>query len=250
MQESKDIWVLDLSRGTGTRITSSGNADLSIWTPDGLELVFQVSGQVSGTRLYRAAASGGDPRPLSDLTAEFPNFLSPDGRRINFSFQATSAQWDLLELDLEDGGPVEPWLATETLEIDARLSPDGHWVAYRAGQDIVVRPYPGPGPATIVASGGVQPIWDPDGQMLYFLDLHEWTLEAAPVSVSRDAPSGETLSIGTPRTLFRLPEQLYSVWRAYDIAPDGERFLMLLGDPKDIDPLRLVFVPNWASELR
>jgi serine/threonine-protein kinase len=239
-----DIRVLDLGRGTETRLTTTGGAALPIWAPDGRRLIFEVSSEQSGFLLYEADIENGSVRPLSTHRAGFPNFVSPDGRRVLFSRQLTSAQWDLVELSLDDDEPAVPWLASEELEIDARLAPGGRWAAFRAGRQIVVRPYPGPGTATIVSpSGGREPAWSPDGRELYYL-ADSGEMMVVPVS------TGETFSAGAPRPLFELPEAVPDdTWRTYDVAPDGDRFLLLLGDPKEVEPLRLVYVPGWVEQI-
>lgn len=60
---------------------------------------------------------------------------------------------------------------------------------------------------------------------------------------------GQELQVGTPNELFAIPEEL--LWRnhAVDVARDG-RFLMIRGDPKESEPLRLVVRPNFFEELK
>lgn len=49
-----------------------------------------------------------------------------------------------------------------------------------------------------------------------------------------------------PETMFEAPGA--AGWSTYDITPDGQRFLMLRGDPAEFRELHVVL--NWTEELR
>jgi hypothetical protein len=60
-----------------------------------------------------------------------------------------------------------------------------------------------------------------------------------------------TFAAGKPGLLFRGRFQPGAAIRSYDVARDGQRFLMVL--PKDrppISPREMVFVENWLEELK
>ena len=127
------------------------------------------------------------------------------------------------------------------------FSSDGRWVAYRssdAGQEqLYVRPYPGPGGRQLVSVGnGGEPVWSRDGQELFFRESNRLMV----VSIE----GGETFSAGTPRVLF----EGYDVRGAsnYDVAPGGERFVMVQSDSADTpsDQGQVVVVQNWLEELK
>ena len=57
---------------------------------------------------------------------------------------------------------------------------------------------------------------------------------------------------GTPETLFESVD-LASAWgRSYDVAPDGQRFLITLSKelPTNLAPAQMIFVQNWFEELK
>ena len=61
-----------------------------------------------------------------------------------------------------------------------------------------------------------------------------------------------TFVAGTPETLFESVD-LASAWgRNYDVAPDGQRFLMTVNKepPTNRAPAQMIFVQNWFEELK
>jgi hypothetical protein len=96
------------------------------------------------------------------------------------------------------------------------------------------------------------PVWAPNGGELYCFDLDE-TLIAVPTEPS------PAWRIGTPAKLFvsryYLPSNVAG--HAFDIAPDGSRFLVIdeigANDPRgtrsDIARNRLIVLQNWPEHL-
>lgn len=55
---------------------------------------------------------------------------------------------------------------------------------------------------------------------------------------------------GTPETLFESVD-LQSAWgRSYDVAPDGQRFLITVTREQPTAPAQMIFVQNWTEELK
>jgi Tol biopolymer transport system component len=106
---------------------------------------------------------------------------------------------------------------------NAKLSPDGRWLAYQSGESGVVQVYVvafagGNGKWQVSSNGGTLPRWSRDGKELYYLDP-TFSLFAVPVKVA-----GSALQLGTPQTLL-------SNWTVpsvplYDISPDGKKILL------------------------
>ena len=97
----------------------------------------------------------------------------------------------------------------------------------------------------VSTDGGNSPLWSPDGSELYFRNGE------AVLSVSIETEP--TFKQGLPELLF---ERSY-VPGQYDLAPDGERFLMLKpveeDDRDDEEASRnvteIVIVENWVENL-
>jgi hypothetical protein len=113
-----------------------------------------------------------------------------------------------------------------------------------------VQPYPGPGERHLISTnGGGQPAWSRNGGELFYVQGVS-TIERTLMSVSiRTTP---TFVAGTPEALFESVD-LTSAWgRNYEVALDGQRFLMTVSTkpPTDRAPAQVIFVQNWFEELK
>jgi hypothetical protein len=89
--------------------------------------------------------------------------------------------------------------------------------------------------------------WARSGRELFYLDNDE-ILTAVPVN-----PNDARFSAGTPAKVFAT--KYYSGFNlgAYDVSPDGQRFLMIKEDRAAVDaPTRdhLVVVLNWQEAVK
>ena len=74
------------------------------------------------------------------------------------------------------GGPAEAIVSEPFPEYDARISPDGQWLAYVSEEtgrpEVSVRAMSGlPKRLVVSSSGGSQPVWRRDGHELLYVDL-------------------------------------------------------------------------------
>jgi eukaryotic-like serine/threonine-protein kinase len=127
------------------------------------------------------------------------------------------------------------------------FSPDGHWLAYVSEEsgvpDVYVRPFPNVDSARVAVSvgGGVDPVWSRDGTELFFRGPHG-EMFAVPVTI------GRRFTHGAPKVLFTIPGMLQDQYhRAYDVTPDGKRFLMVQSGGGDAAELSVIF--NRRAEL-
>ena len=246
-----DLWVLDLDRGSRTRVTFSGtNRYYPLWTPDGDQLTFSpCQGGCTTSGLVRAAADGSGQMDtlVTEGGQQFPSSWSRDGTVLFYEQVGTGGTRDLWVL--REGRP-EQVLATRFTERNGAISPDGRWLAYESNRsgtfEIYVRPYPGPGPeATVSTQGGREPVWAPDGSEIFFRS------ELRLMAVAVDGTNG--FRAGAPRALF---EGAYLYQGAngpmYDVAPDGEHFVFIRAARGDEGPRdgRLILVQNFFEELK
>jgi Tol biopolymer transport system component len=235
------VFVLDVERSAWTRITDvPGGRDIE-WMPDGDRLLLGSLSQLMMT----SASNVFPPETLYDAEAQFTAAV-PDASAVLFCYNPAPAQWDIRRLPLTGNRTAEPFLTGPSIEMMPSFSPDGRWVAYRSDEsgrpEIWVRPYPGPGPAHVVSNDtGSSPRWSRDGREIFFLS--QGRLMSAAVR------TGGAFSAESPRELFRIPEDIDSVARFYDVTKDGKRFVMVRKDPFELRPLELVMVPNWTQEL-
>ena len=149
-----------------------------------------------------------------------------------------------------------PFVETPFSERGAIFSPNGRWVAYvsdKSGQnDIYAQPFPGPGvEITISVEGGEEPVWAPSGRELYYRHEDEFVV----VSVEE---TEQSLSVSTPRHVLddrflRDNGGANGGVANYDIAPNGEAFVMVEDASSagaSLQAPRLYVITNWFEELK
>jgi Tol biopolymer transport system component len=111
---------------------------------------------------------------------------------------------------------------------------------------VYVRPYPGPGDLIPISiDGGVEPVWSPDGKVLYYRDFSGGKMMAVSFVTEPE------LRVGKPRLLFEGKYFRGAPWgRNYDIAPDGTRFIMITDESQSEQPTQINVVLNWSEELK
>ena len=198
--------------------------------------------------LYWKSADGtGTAEQLTQSPNQLhPNSMSPDGKHVVFR----SNVQDLGMLSLEGERPTQLLLSEEFREQNGEIAPDGRWLAYESnasGQgEIYVRPFPDvdAGRWQISSNGGTRPLWGPDGRELFYLATDN-RLMAVPIE------TGENFTPGTPERLLDKAYRAEAPGRTYDIAPDGQRFLMIQQpESTEAGPTSITIVLNWFEELK
>lgn len=249
--------VMDLDRGTDSKLTTEGVADFGVWTPDGRRVAFDWVGK-GVPNIYWQPIDGSEPmeRLTRSENIQWPSSWSPDGRALAFlEADATiDAGYDIHVLQLADRR-VTPFLKTRFNEFNPFFSPDGRWLAYTSDEsgreEIYVRPFPGPGGKWQVSDqGGVNPLWSRDGKELFYMAPGQ----EGPVGVyAVDVRTDPDFWAGKPRLLFSTAADIQwdSASTIWDITPDGKKFLMVeLGERKARPVTELVLVQNWSEEIR
>jgi Tol biopolymer transport system component len=254
-RRTRDIWLVDLARGLRTRFTfDPAEESASVWSPDGDRVVFNTNRR-GHFDLYQKASSGAgaEQELLVDSRDKYPIDWSPDGRFILFGVGATGPTADLWVLPLFGDRKPFPFLQTPFGEVSGRFSPDVRWIAYVSDEsgrsEVYVAPLPGRGETPvskwqISTTGGTQPRWRSDGKEIFYL-APDKKLMAAPVNGQNSA-----FEKGAVRSLFntRAPSTI-NPRSAYDVSPDGQRFLVnTLADDDAAAPITLVV--NWPALLK
>jgi eukaryotic-like serine/threonine-protein kinase len=241
--------VKDLARGTWVRVSREGSsALLPVWSPDSTRLTY-VAEVFRSPRVTIAAADG--TRELA--TVPCPTFIceptdwSRDGRWILVNaLDETMRSSDVWMLPAGPATDLGPLLTGPFVERDARLSPDGHFIAYVSDEvghpEISIRTM-GAGPQREVVSvgGGSQPVWTRDGRELLFVD-REGMLRAVPI---RRATSGRPV-VGNLTRVAVPPLGVMHYSTQYDISADGRRIYFLDRQPRD-PPRDISVIVGWRE---
>jgi len=242
-----EILLYDIASGTPTRITNSGTQnDRPEWTPDGRRVVYRSDRAGPSAIWWQPADQSAPAAPLQAVPSHnfYEGVITPDGMSLVYQVDdAGTNQADIMMRALDGDTTSHPVSATRFVEAQARVSPDGHWVAYvtdaSGTSQVVVQPFPGPGgQVQISVSGGAEPVWARDGKRIFYRDGGH--VVAASVSTA----GGFTV---TGRTdLFADTYVFAGAPHAnYDVSPDGTRLLMV----RSAQTPQYDIVYGWGSEL-
>ncbi|HYB94744.1 MAG TPA: protein kinase [Vicinamibacterales bacterium] len=247
----REMWFIDWTRNLWIACPDCTSNDRSAaWSPDGSRFLLD-----SGNTLVARSFDGAAPEQVvlrePDRTLSPTEWLS-DGRIVYLSTpDGTNFEIKLLEPGQKSGRLLVPLGAG----IDGDVSPDGHWLAYSAGQfperRVVVQAFPGPGPRIQVSGGyGQNPSWSKDGRTLYYLGTSPPNELNSSVFAVDLRLTDRTIAAGTPRELLRRPvSQGCSPRRCYDVSADGRFLLFDRVAAKRQSVTRIDLVLNWTDML-
>jgi Tol biopolymer transport system component len=237
-----DLWVAGLDGSPPRQLTTDGATDLLDWLPGGEALLVHrgpnpgalyslpVEADQQASVLFSAADHG--------LQWVYADEMTPDGSKIVGRIPSEGEGNSDLALLVTDGSGAVEWLEGSTEagveHHTGTVSPDGTWLAFvsdRSGaREVYVRPLGGSAPAVQVsgqASGWARyPHWSPDSRALYYHQANQvWRV---------DIESNLEQAMDPARALFETGDDLF--WGSgnytisnFDLAPDGEWFLMVRG---------------------
>jgi serine/threonine protein kinase len=238
-------WLLDIVRDTLTRLTFEGGYNGAMaWTPDGKRIAFGTDRAGPRNLFWQLAdGSGGVERLTTSNLGDVASSWSPDGQTLAYEESTPGAGFDLWVFRLSDH-KAQPFLQTRFNEISPRFSPDGRWLAYASDEsgryEIYVQPYPGPGGKwQISTEGGTEPVWARNGELFY-------RNGAKMMAVGTTTRSN--FSADKPKVLFEGHYATYNTMPAYDVTPDGQRFLLAKTGEQGQQEVNVVL--NWVEELK
>jgi eukaryotic-like serine/threonine-protein kinase len=243
------IWFSSVARSTLSRFTFGPGMDLlPVWSGDGKQVVF-ASNRRGAFDLYRKPSSGSGPEEaiVTSTTDKYPSDWSRDGRFLIYYSPGSQGDFDLWILPLSGDRIPVPFMQTKFDERNGRFSPSGRWIAYVSNEsgsyEVYVVPFPsGGGKWQISTSGGFQPRWRADERELFYL-AGDGRVMAMAVG------AGAGFEHGDGHALFqtRLDTSVLVNDRNYEVAADGERFLVTtpLGTAVPI-----TVVVNWTQAVR
>ena len=260
----RQVWSYDIARGALSAVTVDGLSSYGIFAPDQKRIVFRSGAAGAEDNLYWKAAdgSGSAERLTTSTRNQTPGSWSPDGTAIAFVEEGDSPgqtqffQFDVWILSIGDR-KTRALIQTAANEMSPEFSPDGRWLAYVSNQsgrhEVYVQPYPGPGERHLISTnGGGQPAWSGNGRRTVLCASRAVEHQRTDDAHVRQHRDNADFRGGHAEALFESVD-LTSAWgRNYDVAPDGQRFLMAVNAEPMTNraPAQMIFVQNWFEELK
>jgi hypothetical protein len=249
-----ELWVLDLERRSKSRVCSEGEFYAPVWATDGTSLMFNFVSPAGAMTLVRLPAGTDAPTPLPG-TEMTDNFIIPlqeltdrSGLLVEYIGGGTTNNRDIQMYDYSKGTfrPVRNRSADES---DARISPDGKWLAYTSAEsgraEVLLGPMGASGPNVQVSSeGGILPRFARDGKRLFFLNANR-DMMAVTLDLTGTSPI-----VSDPVLLFSTKERNLraSTGGSFDVL-EGGGFLMVENAAWEKEPPVIRVILNWAEEL-
>jgi eukaryotic-like serine/threonine-protein kinase len=262
-----EMWVHDIDRGVPMRLTFDPETDNGspVWSPDGSTLLYStMRGSKAGTGIFRKASNGAGnqemilPSDRPDREAWATDW-SEDGRFVLFcrGGMANDSDADIWVLPMNGEKKPALFIHASATAYEAQFSPDGRWVAYTSQESGKPQVYVVPfnaaelagNAATGIARGGRwlissdvgnSPRWRHDGKELFYLGPSNTVM-----AVEVDGKQASFI-VGRSQKLFVAPSSPISV--AYDVTPDGQKFVIGASPEEDEPPL--VLMQNWMARLQ
>ena len=242
--ENPDVWIHDLARGTRTRLTFKRGPDGGLsWSQDGTRLaVNEFDADPPVIRFYATDGSGEMGTPIEGARGT----LSADWSVA--VFERSGETRDVWMQDLAGSGEPHAVVATPADERNPVVSPDGRLLAYRSDEsgqmEIYLTRLPdGVGKWQVSIDGAQAAVWGKGGDRLYYSGrsgvLYEVEIATKP-----------NLVLGSPREVVDAARLGVAWWFGWDVAADGERFLMVRSAQGSGNSESVSVVENWYEEFR
>ncbi|HEV8336157.1 MAG TPA: protein kinase [Candidatus Polarisedimenticolia bacterium] len=245
---TSDIWLVDLETGRRNKLTVD-NADHPhvAWLSDGKSVAVPTNG-AGNAKLDALSIDGTRSWPIIDSKSDFIWPMASWRDVLLYWPEDAAKPFDGELYSIAAAGRGKPTLfakiKSEDFFLSAQFSPDGRFVAYTAGEtgrnQVYVAAYPQPGGRWQVSQGGGrQARWNRNGRELFYIDPGNFLVSVEII------PSAAGFQTGSSRKLFQF-HGASGLW-PYDVAPDGNRFLVTVPREEDLaSPVTLI--TDWTRK--
>jgi serine/threonine protein kinase len=235
----RELWIHDLARNTSTLVPIEGWPDNATWAIDGKAIYVDVLRNGKFELLEKKI--NGAERLITSREAQLSaRSLAPDGKTLYID-----GDGPLQAVDLTSANPTITSIVTGNMNARfADVSPDGRWLAYETDENgrtnsFVISRSGAQAKWQVSTSGGAMPRWRSDGKELYYVSI-AGVMTAVPVE-----SNGTDLQFGRPEPLFTVA--LRAGCRAYDVAADGQKFLV--NAMADSESPTIMVLSDWKTRL-
>jgi dipeptidyl aminopeptidase/acylaminoacyl peptidase len=254
---TRDIWVIDLERGTNSRLTfDPADESNPTWSPDGTRIAFWSDRNGGHRDIYvKQARSAGDEQLVwqSNANKSVEDWSSDEQYLFANDYSSTignGVEWLFSFREHK----IQPFVRAQFGHDQYRFCPNGRqpprWFAYRSSEtgnsQVYVRSFAATlsgsgGKWQISTDGGMEPFWRGDGKELFYLNGNK----LMAVEVNGD---GESFRPGIPKELFETPPLPAPRRNRYNVTSDGKRFLLNVLAEEQTSSFTVV--SNWTALLK
>jgi serine/threonine-protein kinase len=241
-----DVWIFEFATGSFNRLTSTGFDGTPLWSLDGQRLAYSARRDEERHIMWQPIDGSTAPESLvRSRNRIWPSAWTPDGKGLVFVEDPPTSIPDIKLLDLNDRTRISPLVAGPLPEMLPSVSPDGRWIVYTTvdnGPHVMVRTFSGGAAREITSDGGASPRWLRNGREIVSRHLRAFRLMKIQTTPE--------FSISKPEVLFPLSSN-DDLWNphAYDVAPDGSRFLFVRSEASNVVPRGASIVEHFFTEL-
>jgi Tol biopolymer transport system component len=246
-----DIWVRDLRRDVGSRLTfGTGDEFWPVWAPDGNRVAYASGGGGSASVYVKDANGAGDEKLLvSDAHGPVgPSSWSRDGKWMAVLWVPPSRRLQIKLLPMQGEPKLVDYAVADVSQSSAQISPDGRFVAYTSNEsgtrELYVQTLPLGGGKWQISSGTADSVaWRADGKELFYKTLGD-DFVAVPIA------TGPRFEPGLPKTLFKRAVNKATstaVGTRWAVTADGQKFLINASRESRGAPFSVVV--NWPETL-
>jgi eukaryotic-like serine/threonine-protein kinase len=220
-----DVSVLDLTRGTDTRLTfTGGNASTPEWSPDGRRFAFVARPNGVAARIHLASVDGAGAVDSLDVPGGQGGWITqwkPDGSALLYC----SADFHTSEVPLDGAGRAHVLGDPNAVFALSRFSPDGKWLAYSQGTmpnvQVFVQGVAAAGRWQISTAPAARAVWVRGGGGMVFEGFDGRLMEV-------DIDTHDGFRPGMPRVLFSPPlASTGAEENGWTCDATGQRFFLL-----------------------
>jgi len=242
--ERDDLWMMDATNGLKSRLTFTGTRGDPEWYPDGSRLLYScgATGREGGVCAIRVDGGSNEPTLIVPGASQ-PDF-SRDGKTLAYILLDPKTRTDVWTAPLDQSSPPHLIRQSPAFDFSPRISPDGRWIAYASSEAGVPQVFVADFPLAkrrwqVSTESGAQAEWNPKGGELFYLD---GAGHLKSVAMNDQGPMAK------PREVFTESVSRAHLTRGYDVAADGDQFLVVRDIDRGKARPRITVVENWFTE--
>ena len=253
---ASDIWLYDLRKGTGSRLSTEAGSKMNpLWSPDGRSIYYVLLNEGVTTVVRRASGAGGQPETVSQVFQGVQAVLqdiTPDGRYLLLMLN-NGVKTGVYRLDQNAPAPrAAEFLIADSPQLriggEVRLMPDGHRLLIAQPRGAAVLPYPpGSGNTIQYLTNSVRsPFFSKDGRSVYGTTATTGIVTLFVQSIL-PGPGGTGIRFGEPANLFTIQPPTRVGTNHGAVSRDGSRILEITAEASE--ELKMQVLTDWTTLL-